>query len=150
LTLVPAWEAVVAVRGRVDGAGLLFFLLALIFLTDTGAYAAGRLWGRHRLAPRISPGKTWEGVAGGLVAAVIIGTGGGLFFGFSLGIFIPVCVLTAAFSIVGDLSESLFKRLAGVKDSGNLFPGHGGALDRLDSISAAVPVFYLLLWALGL
>ncbi|HET6655993.1 MAG TPA: phosphatidate cytidylyltransferase [Gammaproteobacteria bacterium] len=150
LTLVPAWEAVVAIRGMADGPGLLFFMLVLIWVADSGAYAAGRLWGRRRLAPRISPGKTWEGVAGGLAAAAIVGVGGGLFFGFSLIVFVPVCILTAAFSIIGDLSESLFKRLIGIKDSGALFPGHGGVLDRFDSLSAAAPVFYVCLWALGL
>ncbi|HET7371223.1 MAG TPA: phosphatidate cytidylyltransferase [Gammaproteobacteria bacterium] len=150
LTLVPAWEAVVAIRGMVSGPGLLFFMLVLIWVADSGAYAAGRLWGRRRLAPRISPGKTWEGVAGGLAAAAIVGVAGSLFFGFSLAVFVPVCILTAAFSIIGDLSESLFKRLIGIKDSGTLFPGHGGVLDRFDSLSAAAPVFYVCLWALGL
>lgn len=148
LTLIPAWEAAVALRGMPDGTGRLLFLLVLIWIADSGAYAAGRLWGRRRLAPRISPGKTWEGVAGGLVSAAIVGIGGGLYFGWPLAYFVPICIVTAIFSIIGDLSESLFKRLIGIKDSGNIFPGHGGVLDRLDSLSAAAPVFYVCLWAL--
>ncbi|HET8552018.1 MAG TPA: phosphatidate cytidylyltransferase [Gammaproteobacteria bacterium] len=150
LTLVPAWEAVVGLRGMADGTARLFFLLLLIWVADSGAYAAGRLWGRRRLAPRISPGKTWEGVAGGLISAAIAGVGGGLYFGWPLQYFVPICILTAIFSIIGDLSESLFKRLIGIKDSGNIFPGHGGVLDRFDSLSAAAPVFYVCLWALSL
>jgi phosphatidate cytidylyltransferase len=146
-TLVPAWEAIIALRGFPDGPGLLFFLLGLTWVADSGAYAAGRLWGARRLAPRISPGKTWEGAAGGLMAAAIAGIGGGLFFGIPLAFFVPVCILTGIFSIIGDLAESLFKRRVGVKDSGTLFPGHGGVLDRFDSISAAAPVFYICLWA---
>jgi phosphatidate cytidylyltransferase len=147
VTLVPAWEAIVGLRGRPDGPALLFFLLVLTWVADSGAYAAGRLWGARRLAPRISPGKTWEGVAGGLAASAIVGIGGGLFFHITLAFFVPVCVLTGIASIIGDLAESLFKRRVGAKDSGALFPGHGGVLDRFDSVSAAAPVFYICLWA---
>lgn len=141
LTLVPAWVAVVALHGATRGAAYLFFMLVLIWIVDSGAYAAGRLWGHRRLATAISPGKTWEGVGGGLLAAAIVGVCGGFFFGQPLLVFVPVCLLTAIFSIIGDLNESLFKRLAGVKDSGRIFPGHGGVLDRVDSLTAAAPVF---------
>jgi phosphatidate cytidylyltransferase len=120
------------------------FLLAVIMTADTGAYAAGRLWGRHKLAPRVSPGKTVEGVVGALVtgipAALAIRA-----FGFPA---MPVThavalgVVIAVVGIVGDLGESLMKRWAGVKDSGTLFPGHGGMLDRLDSLLFGAPVLY--------
>lgn len=149
LTLLPAWVAIMLLRAAPDGPAALLFLLVLIWAADTGAYTAGRLAGRRRLAPRISPGKTWEGVGGGLFAAAIIGAGGVLYFGLAPGTFIPICVAVAILSIVGDLTESLFKRLSGVKDSGSLLPGHGGLLDRVDSLSAAAPLFYVLLRALA-
>lgn len=139
LTLIPPLFAVLALPRH-----LLLLLLVLIWAADSGAYFAGRSFGRHKLAPAVSPGKTWEGVAGGtlaLLTVTLLGVrlllpGNALFF-------ILVCVLTGWLSMVGDLSESLFKRQAGVKDSGALFPGHGGALDRIDSLTAAVPAFWL-------
>lgn len=120
------------------------FLLAVIMVADTGAYAAGRMWGRHKLAPRVSPGKTVEGVVGALVtgipAALVVRA-----FGFpsmpashAVGLGIVIAIV----GIVGDLGESLMKRWAGVKDSGILFPGHGGMLDRLDSLLFGAPVLY--------
>lgn len=149
LALAPAWEAVIALRATAAGAEKLLFILVLIWAADSGAYAVGRLCGRRRLAPRISPGKTWEGVAGGLAAALAVGALGGWYFDYAPAVFLPLCILVAASSIIGDLTESLFKRLIGIKDSGNIFPGHGGVLDRLDSLSAAAPIFYLGVWALA-
>jgi phosphatidate cytidylyltransferase len=133
------------------GRNVVFLLLVCIWLGDSGAYFAGRAFGRHRLAPRVSPKKTWEGVGGGLVASVA----GAVVFGEiadlpwaswqAAAVGAALCVA----GIVGDLAESLLKRAVGVKDSGTFLPGHGGALDRLDSILFGAPVLYLLLVVLG-
>lgn len=144
LTLAPSWLATVALHASVDGRVKLLFLLVLIWAADIAAYAAGRGWGHHKLAPAVSPGKTWEGVGGGTLALLAMALVGVFWVlpasGYAL---ILICVFTGWLSIVGDLSESLFKREAGRKDSGQLFPGHGGVLDRIDSLTAAVPVFWL-------
>ncbi|HEX9140139.1 MAG TPA: phosphatidate cytidylyltransferase, partial [Steroidobacteraceae bacterium] len=117
------------------------------FGTDIGAFFAGRAYGRIKLAPRVSPAKTWEGVIGGLLLATALGVGGAYWFGEPVSLFVPLCLATAAFSVVGDLTESMLKRSVGMKDSGRLLPGHGGILDRIDSVTAAAPVFSLgLLW----
>ncbi len=124
----------------IGGAGLTFMLLAIVWCSDVGAYAVGRLAGGPRLAPRVSPGKTWSGAAGGLVAAMI---GGSVVAGVSvvdLGPTPMVLGFSAALGIasqLGDLGESALKRHYGVKDSGRLLPGHGGLLDRLDGLLAA-------------
>ena len=151
LVLVPFWLCVVWLK-QTDFR-LVVGLAALIWLADSLAYFAGGRWGRHHLAVRVSPGKTWEGVAGGLLAAPLVG------FALSLvladthvsGLRLTVLgVLTVAYSIVGDLFESSLKRGAGVKDSGRLLPGHGGILDRIDSLTAAAPIFFLGVTLLGL
>jgi len=108
---------------------------------DIGAFFTGRAIGRRKLAPAVSPGKTWEGVGGGILLAALAAVGGAAWFGFGSGWFLPLCLLVAAISVVGDLTVSIFKRNAGLKDSGRIFPGHGGILDRVDSITAAGPVF---------
>ncbi len=133
------------------GRNVVFLLLACIWLGDTGAYFAGRTFGRHRLAPRLSPKKTWEGVVGGLAASVAAA----LVFTWALappwnawqaaGIGAVVCTA----GIVGDLAESMLKRAVGVKDSGTFLPGHGGALDRIDSVLFGAPALYFLLVVLG-
>ncbi|MGA9852386.1 MAG: phosphatidate cytidylyltransferase [Gammaproteobacteria bacterium] len=144
LTLVPAWVAAVALHESKHGPIKLLFLLVLIWAADSAAYFAGRAFGRHKLAPMVSPGKTWEGVAGGTLAMLVVALLGVWWALPASGYFlILICVLTGWLSIVGDLSESLFKRQAGVKDSGVLFPGHGGVLDRIDSLTVAVPVFWI-------
>jgi phosphatidate cytidylyltransferase len=153
LVLVPAWLALVALHAREPaGPGLLLFLLVMIWLADTGAYFAGRRWGKTRLAPGISPGKTWEGV-GGAVAAMVLSSLLLYHWGVLAGVAWPavllLCLLAGCFSIVGDLFESLVKRRRGVKDSGNLLPGHGGVLDRIDSLTAAAPVFLFALTVMG-
>ena len=144
LTLVPAWLATIALHESAEGRRKLLFLLVLIWAADIAAYFAGRTFGRHKLAPAVSPGKTWEGAAGGTLALLAVALVG-VFWALPIGgyFLILICVLTGWLSIVGDLSESLFKREAGVKDSGRLFPGHGGVLDRIDSLTAAVPAFWL-------
>lgn len=161
LASIPAWQGVAAgvlvlappvasLAGLHEeprfGPGYVLFLLVLIWSADSGAYFAGRRFGRRKLAPHVSPGKTWEGVAGGMLAAAAAAWIGGRVLGLADGAwawFLPLCLVVVVFSIVGDLLESLFKRAAGVKDSSHLLPGHGGALDRIDSITAAAPAFYL-------
>lgn len=125
----------------------LMYVFFLIFAADTGAYFAGRRFGRHKLAPAVSPGKTIEGAAGGLllcaVWAWVIGTYVFHLQPLQAGKLLALSLVVAVVSIVGDLTESMFKRSAGVKDSGNLLPGHGGILDRVDSLLAAAPAMAL-------
>jgi phosphatidate cytidylyltransferase len=126
------------------GGWMLMYLLTLVWLADIGAYFSGRKFGKRKLAPAISPGKTWEGVYGGIcVNLVWMVSIYWLTQGFDIGIawFLLIGVSTVLMSIVGDLFESILKREAGVKDSGKLLPGHGGILDRVDSVIAAGPVF---------
>ncbi len=110
-----------------------FFVLLVVWSSDIGAYVAGRIFGGRRLAPSVSPGKTWSGAAGGLAAAMVFG---GLVAGFSVGVILASALVGIA-SQLGDLGESALKRRYGVKDSGRLIPGHGGLLDRLDGLMAA-------------
>ena len=147
LVTLPAWAALVLLHGRVpDGPFIILYLLVLVWLADSGAYFAGRKWGRRKLAPAISPGKSWEGVYGAIAVcttfAVVVGLLYGDTFEQAAGLLV-VSLLTVMFSIVGDLLESLMKRQAGIKDSSNLIPGHGGVLDRIDSLTAAAPVFFM-------
>lgn len=127
-----------------QGTSRIAFLMAAVISSDVFAYFAGRALGRHKLAPQVSPGKTVEGALGGLVAAAIASavTGTLLFKGQPVGFMVAAGVLVAATGIVGDLLESLFKRSVGAKDSGTLFPGHGGALDRMDAFILAAPLTY--------
>jgi phosphatidate cytidylyltransferase len=141
LALVPCWLALVHFATRwLPGAGWVLFVLALVGAADTGAFFAGKYFGKVPLAPRVSPKKTWEGVIGGLLLAGIVAYLGGRWLGVGGVGFITLCVAVAAISVVGDLTESMLKRAAGLKDSGSLFPGHGGMLDRIDSVTAAAPV----------
>jgi phosphatidate cytidylyltransferase len=150
VVLLPAWLAVA--RLQIDPVQLLQ-LLGIVWLADTAAFLVGRSWGKHKLAPRISPGKTWEGVAGAVAAVAVyyvvlsnftsaqawaIGWGGVLVFAG-----------VTATSIIGDLFESWMKRQAGVKDSGRLLPGHGGILDRIDGLTASMPLAALVTRYLG-
>ena len=150
LALAPAWVAMVRLRVDVPrGAQWVLFALCLVWAADIGAYIAGRSFGRVKLAPLVSPGKTWEGVAGGLLFAALVALWGSRWFAVPVGQFVPLCLVVVGFSIVGDLTESLLKRFAGLKDSGTLFPGHGGVMDRIDSLTSAMPVLLLGLVALG-
>lgn len=150
LVLLPAWMAVVGLHANGEqGPRLVLYLLSLIWVADSGAYFGGRRWGRRKLAPQVSPGKTQEGV----FAALFLGTCYALLaaslFQLPNGQWLPFTLLslvTVMFSVLGDLAESMFKRHAGVKDSGTLLPGHGGVLDRIDSVTAAAPVFVVGLW----
>ena len=148
--LVPAWLALLRLRQLEDGAQWLLFVLVLVWAADVGAFFVGRRFGKHKLAPAVSPGKTWEGVIGGVGAGGLVGWAGGVWFGLPLGNFLPLCLVVVCFSIVGDLTESLLKRFAGIKDSGRLIPGHGGVMDRIDSVTGAAPTLLLGLATLGL
>jgi phosphatidate cytidylyltransferase len=128
---------------------LLFFLIVLIAAADVGAYFGGRAFGRHKLAPLVSPGKTWEGFFAGMLGASAAAWAGASIFGQPLRPWLAVCMLVALVSVVGDLVESMFKRHVGLKDSGGLLPGHGGVLDRIDSFTAAAPTFLLGLLLIG-
>lgn len=151
LVLIPSWLAMVAIlRVPEHGPALILLALCVVFAADIGAYFAGHRFGRVKLAPQVSPGKTWEGLIGGVLLAALTAAAGGVLLGLSPGIMVPVGLGVAALSVVGDLTESLFKRSVGAKDSGHLIPGHGGVLDRIDSITAAMPLFALVLSWLGL
>jgi phosphatidate cytidylyltransferase len=144
LSLAPLWIAVSALRGSdMQGARVLLLALVVVVAADTGAYFTGRALGRIKLAPRVSPGKTWEGVFGGVATSLIVAWVGARFLSWPIAPFLGLALAAAAFSVVGDLLESKMKRQAGVKDSGHLFPGHGGVLDRIDSLSAGLPVLAL-------
>ena len=123
--------------------------MAAIWISDTAAYFTGRAFGKHKLAPGISPGKTWEGVAGALVAVFIYALLWNAFAGEKARILLlaPLLLALAVLGIVGDLFESLMKRHAGVKDSGNVLPGHGGILDRIDALTSTLPAAALALLA---
>lgn len=148
LVLVPVWLALVRLHAL--GPQLMLFLILLVVAADVGAYFAGRQLGRNKLAPRVSPGKTWEGVFGGVVAAALMSAIGVWWFEVDTARFLALCIIVVVASVIGDLTESLFKRHAGLKDSGTLLPGHGGLLDRVDSVTAAAPVFLVGLERLGL
>ena len=148
LTLVPLWVGLVQLH-RLEPKAVLI-LLTLIWAADIGAFFAGRRFGRRKLASNVSPGKTWEGVLGGMVACFLVwvvaavGARQGLLP--RLGpepVFVLLCLVTAAVSVLGDLTESMLKRRVGAKDSGGLIPGHGGVLDRIDSLTAGAPCFAL-------
>ncbi|MCW8829118.1 MAG: phosphatidate cytidylyltransferase [Gammaproteobacteria bacterium] len=146
--LLPAWAAMVLLH-REFGPGYVILLIMLVWGADIGAYFAGRAFGKHKLAPRVSPGKTREGVLGGMLLALAVALVAALWLkpAGNITAFLLLCVLTVAISVLGDLVESLFKRIADVKDSGDLLPGHGGVMDRIDSLTAAAPIFTLgLVW----
>lgn len=152
-TLIPFIAAVL--RLRLDnytadphhGLFLLLYVFVLVWAADSGAYFAGRAFGKHKLAPKVSPGKTWQGVFGGMITAVVLAfvfihfSGKTLLGSRAMSGFVVLSVATVAISVLGDLAESMFKRESGIKDSSQLIPGHGGILDRIDSLTAAVPFF---------
>lgn len=147
LAVVPAWCALAWLHAEEpNGHRWLLTALAAVWAADTGAYFAGRHFGRHKLAPRISPNKTVEGLAGGVLAGTASALGFSTFAGAPAADLPKVALVAAVailFSVVGDLFESLIKRHAGKKDSGTLIPGHGGVLDRVDAVLAALPAFAL-------
>ncbi len=147
LAIVPAWAALVLIHAsEPHGNRWLLTALTLVWAADSGAYFAGRAFGKHKLAPRISPNKTLEGVLGGLVAGMATAGVFGWIAGVQMSQFgwlMLVAAVAVLASVLGDLFESLLKRHAGAKDSGHLIPGHGGVLDRIDGVLAALPVFAL-------
>ena len=137
-----------ALRGLDSGRDWVFLALFITFASDTTAFFAGRAWGKHRLAPRISPRKTWEGAVAGVLGAIIASLALVIFFNLPLSHWQAglLGLLVSVFGQLGDLAESLFKRNMGVKESGKLLPGHGGALDRIDSVVfASVVAYYFVL-----
>jgi phosphatidate cytidylyltransferase len=140
--IVPAWLALVLLHASQTTSVLLVF--CLVWAADTGAYFTGRRFGKRKLAPSISPGKSWEGVIGGLLFSLVLAYAWSVIGDIPQAeqlAFIIIAMIAVIVSIYGDLLESVFKRVSGIKDSGQILPGHGGAMDRLDSITAAGPIF---------
>ena len=153
ITLLPFFWSVVILRTELvnsdpyHGGKLVLFVCSIVWTADSAAYFFGRMFGRYQVAPSISPNKTIEGLIGGLVSAAIMGYLIARWFNvyfISDGLMLTTVLLTTVFSIFGDLFESLFKRVSGIKDSGDIIPGHGGLLDRIDSLTAAFPIFTFL------
>ncbi len=152
LTLVPAWLALVFLRSQQYGVELILILVGLVAAADIGAYFAGRAWGKAKLAPAVSPGKSWAGFWGGLAASSLFSAVIWFSWGqdkISLLAAAATAVITSLASVLGDLLESMVKRQQGIKDSGTILPGHGGMMDRFDSLTAASPVFALSLILIG-
>lgn len=140
------WVAIVLIIHQPHGAWLLLFAFAVVALADIGGYVAGNLFGKHKLAALVSPGKTWEGFAGGILLQCILIASMTSFMPekITTGMLLALVIPVSLYSVLGDLFESMVKRHGGVKDSGNLLPGHGGVLDRIDGLIAALPLFILL------
>ncbi|GAA0557284.1 MULTISPECIES: phosphatidate cytidylyltransferase [Rheinheimera] len=157
LTLVPAWVAVLFIRStdyaasNFTGAWLIFCLLALVWAADIGGYIVGKPFGKHKLLPKVSPGKTVEGMLGGLALVAIVVTIVAWLQDWpaQTGIWYVSALLLTVLSVFGDLTESMFKRVAGKKDSGAFLPGHGGILDRIDSLTATAPLFAIIVALYG-
>lgn len=155
LVILPTWAAMVALHAV--STWLMLAVMALVWVADITAYFAGRAFGKHKLAPTISPGKTWEGVAGAVVGVLIYGAIvlslsplGALLtdrLPFAVPLLAMMLVLLTAVSVMGDLFESLLKRQAGIKDSSNLLPGHGGVLDRIDALTSTLPLAALIMYS---
>jgi phosphatidate cytidylyltransferase len=151
MALLPSWLLLAYLHNfSPNGPALVLSVLFIVWAADVGAFFCGRTFGRAKLAPKVSPGKTWEGVLGGLVGATSAASLAGLWLGQSVLGWAVTGLATALASVVGDLTVSMCKRQAGVKDSGHLLPGHGGILDRIDSLTSAVPIFFLGLSLAGL
>lgn len=152
LILLPAWQGLVLLKQWPSANWLVLAVMVLVWGADIGAYFFGKTFGKRKLAPRVSPGKSWEGLFGGLLASLLITAAVGLYRGWAgaeLVLALAGAALVVLISVVGDLTESMFKRQAGLKDSSGLLPGHGGVLDRIDSLTAAIPLFAVLLWGAG-
>jgi phosphatidate cytidylyltransferase len=150
ILIIPTWVAMVSLYA--SSPWLLLAAMGLVWVADIGAYFTGRAFGKRKLAPSISPGKTWEGVAGAGVGVLIYGAVILMFTPVGKGLGLPVFLLVlmlfglTAISVIGDLFESLLKRQAGIKDSSQMLPGHGGVLDRIDSLTSTLPVAALILY----
>lgn len=150
IVILPTWAAMSALHAATPW--LLLAVMALVWVADIAAYFSGRAFGKHKLAPAISPGKTWEGVAGAVAGVLVYGSAVLHFSPLGASIGLSVVAMTflllvlSAISVIGDLFESLLKRQAGIKDSSQLLPGHGGVLDRIDSLTSTLPVAALILY----
>ena len=143
--LLPTWAALLYLHAR--GPAVLLGAMSIVWIADTAAYFAGRRFGRRKLAPAISPGKTWEGVAGAWSALALYAGALGLWFGMPVLSLILMVSGLLYLSVLGDLFESWIKRVSGMKDSGTLLPGHGGVLDRIDALTATLPIAMgMLMW----
>lgn len=152
LILLPAWQGLILLKQWPQANALIIAVMVLVWGADIGAYFSGKTFGKRKLAPKVSPGKSWEGLYGGLAASLLITFLVGLQQEWSvteLLLAMAGAAVVVLISVVGDLTESMFKRQSGIKDSSNLLPGHGGVLDRIDSLTAAIPVFAALLWLAG-
>jgi phosphatidate cytidylyltransferase len=151
--LAPAFVALARLQissaGFAHGPLIVLWLVLMVCAADIGAYFAGRAYGRRKLAPRVSPGKTIEGAIGGLLGVALVAGCGALYFSLAVPAAVAFGIGVGIFSIIGDLTESMFKRAAALKDSGTLLPGHGGLLDRIDSVTAAAPLYALGLFGSG-
>ena len=142
LALLPAWLILMFVHASPrQGPQLALLAMGFVWAADIGAYVAGRLIGRVKLAPKVSPGKTWEGVGGGVLLALVVAWAASRWLDLALLPLLAVAVATALVSVVGDLTVSMLKRNVGLKDTGRLLPGHGGVMDRIDGLIAAVPAY---------
>jgi len=153
LTILPFFWSLLILRAQnIDlepyhGAKLVLYVCLLVWAADSGAYFAGRAFGKHKMAPHVSPNKTIEGLIGGIIVALIVGWCTATWFDIpfsSVSSMVMITLITVIISVLGDLVESMLKRVSGIKDSSNIIPGHGGVLDRIDSLTAAFPVFTLL------
>ena len=146
ILLIPAWHGLVFLHGQPQGSGWVLYVMVIVWSADSGAYFVGRRYGANKLAPNVSPGKSIEGLLGGAAATLLVGLGVAYFVADSFynGVaLVCLTVLVSFISVLGDLVESMVKRARGVKDSGNILPGHGGILDRIDSLTAASPIYAL-------
>ncbi len=146
LILLPAGIALLWLKNKQQANLLILTVMLMVWSADIGAYFAGRALGKSKLAPQVSPGKSWAGLFGGLLASLLVALACAFALGLSaaqIPLFLLAAGLIVLFSVIGDLTESMFKRSAGIKDSSNLLPGHGGVLDRIDSLTAALPLFAL-------
>jgi phosphatidate cytidylyltransferase len=151
ILLIPVFVALLGLRhGSSLGPDYVMYLLLLIWIADSAAYFTGRQWGKRKLLSNVSPGKSWEGVMGAMAGALVVSIAGAYYFELPVVSFVILSMFITAISIVGDLTESLFKRQAQLKDSGSLLPGHGGMLDRIDSLTSVAPFFLAgMLWIKG-
>jgi phosphatidate cytidylyltransferase len=145
ILMAPLWLALICAKGA--DPWLLLVLLATIWIADSAAYFVGKNFGKHKLAPIISPGKTWEGVMGALIATTLFGVV--IYFGFDIKtlMIFPALWVVTIYGVIGDLFESMIKRQANLKDSSDLLPGHGGILDRIDGIIPSLPIAILMIYA---
>lgn len=153
LLLIPCCLSLMFIHSSASGKELLLYLLFSIWLADSSAYFAGQIFAKKTLANKISPAKSWEGVYAALAAVFCLGCGYVIFKDMQrvkAFLFVLLTLVMVIFSIVGDLLESMFKRMANLKDSGDILPGHGGVLDRIDSLTAAAPVFCVGLWLMDM